>query len=581
VQVNTAQPLNQFFAERVGGQAAGIPSYALPSAQLVYDLSGPANGRPGWYNRDNNNFAPRLALAYAPTDDSMAAKFLGKGSVLRASGGVVYDRYGNNMVVSFASSGSPGLSTTVNQLVNTDFTDSFRYNGSAVPALPGAPQGGMPFTPATIIGGFNSFSGVSPDLRAPYAYLLNATYARPLPKNLTVEVGYIGRLSHKGLLRQDIAQPLTQYRDPKSGTTWTEASAVLRNAFESGITPAQVQANPGILPTVPFFENMFTRAADYRFKGSATANYFYTVYGTYAGSDLDGLNDMDRQRRPDGTCLSTPGCNTFFALQSAGMQAWVNASNASYNGGQLVLRRPVMGGWGFDFNYTLSHSIDIASSSETTGGGGSLIQDSFNPSASRASSDFDIRHNITANTVIELPFGRSKTWLANTNSFVDGVVGGWQISMLARLRSGRPLNITNGGLYPTNYLTSALAILRPGKTMPENSTGYNQNGQPSIFGSTTDVSAFMGQYPGTVGTRNMVRGPGLKNFDLSAAKSFRLPFEGHRVQFRAEAFNAFNNVNFSDASADITLSLNTPGTFGQISRAEDARVLQFALRYEF
>ena len=216
-----------------------------------------------------------------------------------------------------------------------------------------------------------------------------------------------------------------------------------------------------------------------------------------------------------------------------------------------------------------------------TGGGGSLIQDSFNPSASRASSDFDIRHNITANTVVELPFGRSKHYLSNANALVDGLAGGWQISMLSRLRSGRPLNITNGGLYPTNYLTSALAILRPGATMPETGTGFNQNGQPSIFRNTADVSAFMGQYPGTVGTRNMVRGPGLKNFDLSAAKTFRLPFEGHRIQFRAEAFNAFNNVNFSDASADITLSLNTPGNFGQLSRTEDARVMQFALRYEF
>jgi Carboxypeptidase regulatory-like domain len=69
---------------------------------------------------------------------------------------------------------------------------------------------------------------------------------------------------------------------------------------------------------------------------------------------------------------------------------------------------------GFSTSITrLSHSIDIASSSETNGGTGSLIQDSFNPSASRASSDFDIRHNITADTVVELPFGRSKQWLSN------------------------------------------------------------------------------------------------------------------------------------------------------------------------
>jgi hypothetical protein len=47
VQVVPVQPLDQFFAERVGGSAAGIPSYALPSAQLTFDLAGPANGKPG------------------------------------------------------------------------------------------------------------------------------------------------------------------------------------------------------------------------------------------------------------------------------------------------------------------------------------------------------------------------------------------------------------------------------------------------------------------------------------------------------------------------------------------------------
>ena len=81
----------------------------------------------------------------------------------------------------------------------------------------------------------------------------------------------------------------------------------------------------------------------------------------------------------------------------------------------------------------------------------------------------------------------------------------------------------------------------------------------------------------TEGTRNLMRGAGLLNFDLAVAKTFQLPFEGHRIQLRGEAFNAFNNVNFSNLS----LNLNTPGTFGQFSEAAEARVMQFALRYEF
>jgi hypothetical protein len=69
----------------------------------------------------------------------------------------------------------------------------------------------------------------------------------------------------------------------------------------------------------------------------------------------------------------------------------------------------------------------------------------------------------------------------------------------------------------------------------------------------------------------------MSNFDLSLGKFFAMPFEGHRIQVRAEAFNAFNNVNFLSPS----LSLANPSTFGQFTNVMAPRVMQFALRYEF
>jgi len=581
VQVATTTGIDQYFAERVAASQAGIAGNAMPNAFLTFALAGPTRNGPGYYRRDNNNFAPRLSVAWAPVSDTLLGRAFGKGSVLRFGGAMVYDRYGSSMATSFAASGSPGLATSVTQPSNTDFTDSFRYTGGALPALPAAPQGGFPFTPPAVAGGFGSYSGVNPNLVAPYSMLLNMSYARPLPGKLTLEAGYIGRLSRKGILRQDYFQPLTQFRDAKSGMTWAEASGKLRDYFEGGITPAQVRANPGILPKVDFFENLFPAAAGTasgtRVAGaSATANYFHTVYGTYAGSDLDALHDFDRVRQAgSGTCFSVYGCNTFFARQNAGMLAWVNASNPAFHGAELVLRRAVTKGWGFDFNYTFSKSMDIASGSES--GGTSTIQDTFNPGASRSLSDFDIRHNITANGVVELPFGKGKRIFGNSPTWVNQFVGGWQVSTLWRYRSGLPTTITNGGIYPTNYLNSAIAVLRPGVTMPENGNGFNQNGNPAIFRQTTALSSFMGQYPGTTGTRGILRLAGMSNFDMSLGKFFTLPWEGHRVQLRAEAFNAFNNVNFTTAS----LSLATPSTFGQFTEVMAPRVIQFALRYEF
>jgi hypothetical protein len=287
---------------------------------------------------------------------------------------------------------------------------------------------------------------------------------------------------------------------------------------------------------------------------------------------------MDRIRQADGTCISVFGCNTFFALQNAGLKSWVNAGNSAFHGGQLVVRRPVSRGWGFDFNYTLSHAIDIESSSESgAGASGAVIQDTFNPKASRNSSSFDIRHNVSANTVMELPFGAGKPILANIPGWANQIVGGWQVSSLVKYRSGLPMSITNGGVFPTNYLSAAVAVLRGGQSMPANGLGYDQTGTPSLFRNTNAINAFMGQYPGTVGVRNIIRGPQFTNVDLSLSKKFPIK-EHHSINFRAEAFNAFNIVNFNSPSS---ISLASPSTFGQITSAQDARVMQFALRYEF
>jgi hypothetical protein len=578
VQVGTTIPLETFLAERIYAQNNGIPGHAMPNAALTYTLGGPANNSRGWFERDKNNFAPRFNFAYAPDGDGLPAKILGKGSVIRGGGSVLYDRYGSDMVVNFDRSGSPGLSTAVSQARNTDFTDGFRYSGGGFPSLPSAAQSGFPFTPPTVIGGFGSTVGVASGLVAPYSFLLNLSYARPLVEDITVEVGYIGRLGRKGLLQQDFFQMLTGFKDKISGQTWSQAMSTMRDHFENGMTVAQVRANPSLIPMIPFIENLFPGAAGFVFPGSATANYFATTYGTYAGSDLDALNAMDRERRADGTCISVFGCNTFFALQNAGMRVWVNANNSSFHGGQLVLRRPVTRGWGFDFNYTLSHAIDLESAAESGAGtGGAVIQNTFNPAASKASSGFDIRHNMSANSVLELPFGNGKRFLSNIPGWANQLAGGWQLSMLGKYRSGLVTNLTNSGVYPTNYLSSALAVLRPNKEMPENGVGYNQNGNPSLFRNTNAYQSFMSQYPGQVGTRGIVRGAPFLNVDLSLSKTFMMPIEGHRMQFRAEAFNAFNTVNFSDP----VTSLSSPSTFGQFQQGGDPRVMQFGLRYEF
>ena len=92
-----------------------------------------------------------------------------------------------------------------------------------------------------------------------------------------------------------------------------------------------------------------------------------------------------------------------------------------------------------------------------------------------------------------------------------------------------------------------------------------------------DTAAFVapiGFRYGTAG-RNIIEGPGLKNLDLGVLKDFKI-HEAHKIQFRAEFFNAFNFVNFGLPSANIAAA-----NYGTIASAGASREVQFALKYIF
>jgi hypothetical protein len=253
----------------------------------------------------------------------------------------------------------------------------------------------------------------------------------------------------------------------------------------------------------------------------------------------------------------------------------MNSGTAAYHGLTVSLRRRYYNGLSFDFNYTWSHSIDDGSAAESGAGEqGAAIQNIFNPREFRGSSDFDMRHNITANVLYQLPLGKGKLLLRDAPRWLDAIAGGWQVSGLTRFRTGLPTTVAGGLEYNANYWLSSLAIV----TGPVKAGRHiDQNGNPSIFANTNASNSFADELPGHTGMRAAVRLASFINTDLAVTKVFKLPKENQRIQFRAEAFNAFNNVNFTNPS----LALTAPSTFGEFQGVMDPRVMQFALRYEF
>lgn len=591
LQVDPTVPLNQFLSERNGLQLQGVPANQMPDFTLSYALNGPVNGKASWWNPDNANFAPRFGLAYAPSDHSgLLGKLFGKTGAFRLGGAIAYDQFGNDLIVNYDQFGSLGLSDPTNFPDSYSFSTSPRFNGT-YPALPSAATGGFPYTPPAIAAITGTFLGISPDLKTPYSIILNADYSRQLPGKVTLEVGYVGRLSRRLLMEGDVYTPLENYKDPASGVTWQQNAQIVYNLANSlakgagvpynnaaALVAQEVMNNPGLVPNLPFVNNVWPGYKNFYFPGSASANYFYSVYGVFGSSFLDSLHAADRISGAyiPGKCLSVPGCYTFFAQQGSSLPTWMNAGAADFHGMTVTFRRRYSSGFQFDFNYTLSHSIDNGSAAESGAGQqGAAIQDIYNFSAFRGSSDFDIRHNFNANFMYALPFGKGKWLLRNAPRWLDEVAGGWQLSSVWRYSTALPSAVEGDLAYNTNYWLSSLAVVNT--PTPSGGVHIDQNGIPSIFANTSASNNFQDQPPEGTGTRAAVRLAPIFNVDAALSKTFYLPWEGKRLQFRAEAFNAFNHPNFTNPS----LSLMSPQTFGEFQGTLEPRAMQFALRMEF
>jgi len=257
---------------------------------------------------------------------------------------------------------------------------------------------------------------------------------------------------------------------------------------------------------------------------------------------------------------------------------------AAYNALQVNLEKHFSKGVQLGFNYTYSKSMDLESDAERVDvlGLGSLgqIYNAWRPKQLRSVSDFDTPHQINANWVAELPFGRGR-WLGKeAHGFTEALIGGWQLTGIARWSSGFPVSVLNGFQFPTNWEFSGLATqIAPAVT----GTTKNPDGTVNLFPNplgANGIQAFVPTLPGDSGTRNSLRGDGFAGLDVGLAKRWKMPWlETHTLQFRWDVYNVLNLTRFDVQSVSTSL---TAGSFGNYSGLlTNPRVMQFALRYEF
>ena len=595
--VDSTVPVANWLAARIGlaesGQSqsnAGLVSYNLSSTtgRNLYPFQ--------------TDWAPRVALAYSPRATSSIGKWLFGGpdkTSIRAGWGIYYDAFGEGLERSLSS--AIGFSTTVQSgpgqpigLPTSRFTGF--YNLPPLTAFPAAPAGGFPQTPAP--GLLAQASTLDDQLRAPYTENLNFSVERQLKGGFLIQAAYVNRESHRSLIGEDMATP-TNLVDPASGMSYYQAVAALAPYVYSKAPAANV-------PNIAFWQDMWPGAATSGM--SATQAIYKDAYLAHPGDWTTALLAVDNPisasaaaAAPFSGCniggvttstqlaCSKLGGNTMFNSQFAALVGFRSIANGNYNGLHLTLRKAFSHGVQFDFNYTYSKCEDLGSSPESSGAGSGMIINPFNQNLNKAVCNYDVTHVFSSLGVFQLPFGAGKALLNTNNKFVNGALGGWQLSSVLTAASGLPTSVSNGGVYPTEWNSSGYATqtgIVPAPSTDENapSAAPNQKGGPNVFSNPALAYAAYSQTPaGQLGQRNGIRGEGPFSLDLGLGKRFHLfnfHDQPHTLQFRAEGFNVLNNVRFDAGSASFNIA--TQAKFGQYtSTLGSPRVFQFSARYEF
>jgi hypothetical protein len=599
-QVSPNVSLGGLFNQNVQAMNAGQGYNTDPV--ISFKLGGPANNGPGLYHFEKADFAPRFSIAYSPKPHSAFLKrILGEGDKTVIRGGIsrVYDRDGMELLSSFDQNGAFGLSTTLQnpccvdgvaqtaRLTNLNVIPTVNAVGTTY--FQPAPPGGFPQTP----GDLQAIAwGIDDTLKTPYSWTPDFSISRDLSKGFALQVAYVGRISRDQLAQRDLMQPL-DIKDPKTGIDYFTAASRFAQLYRENVPTSSI-TNVLVGPTASYWQDMFQPlkpggAYNLYCGGGSTQSVvkaIYNIYQCFPYIDLLALGTVDYYggltdaNLPGVSYYANTGPSSYLNPQYASMYAWSSIGSANYNALQMNLTKRMSQGVQLDFNYTFSKSIDIYSSATRVSpfGISSALPNAFSPNQYRGVSDYDLTHQFNANWIVELPFGKDRKFVSHTGRFVDAWIGGWQLSGLARWTSGFPVSVLNGQYYPTNWTIPGLATA---VGTPVTAVNKEPDGVVNMFANPTAALAdFAPTFPGQSGSRNVIRGDGYAGIDASLSKRWRMPVEGHSLQFRWETFNVTNLVRFNVQSNPP--SINQSSSFGNYTGLlTQPRNMQFALRYEF
>ena len=305
----------------------------------------------------------------------------------------------------------------------------------------------------------------------------------------------------------------------------------------------------------------------------------------YVGNDgakLSMLADINQARPPvagedpNATLAARRPIQGFGTISAVLPEAFSN-----YHGLQAKVEYRTSANLNVLNSFTWSKAIDnVSQVLEEPSGSTGTPQNVFDIDADRGLSGYHVPLLNVTSFVWNLPFGEGQRFGAHLPRVLNGILGGWQLSGIHTMRSGRTVNLRYATSGPT-AVTSGLPTFLGGVALRP-----NVSGDPLAPEDARSIDNYFNRDNVTLPTatapfgnagRNIVRGYAFYQLDLGVQKKFPLPLrDGASLEIRAEGFNVLNKTNFGSPNGD-----RNSGAFGTIRSTFPARQLQFAAKISF
>jgi trimeric autotransporter adhesin len=429
-----------------------------------------------------------------------------------------------------------------NNLVNLDITDL--SNVTKVAHLPDLSAPGLPH--ALIHGRYGN-------LEPRIGIAWQPTFIKKYTKHTTViRAGY--SIFYNESIYNTLARELA-YQSPVSTVQNLTTTSTAPLNFETGLVPEQPTGFIANTESVdPNYKNGYAQL--WNLGTETTISPSWVLDLTYTGTK--GTN-LDILRAPNRAPLGTPSDEiqaNRIDKNATGYTFDQSGANSIYNALQVRLMHRFTHGVMLQGIYTYGKSLDDSSS--IGGGAATVEQQDGNLHAEYGLSTFDVRHQLRAISMWELPFGQ-RTRLAN-HGWKEHVFGDWRLQNIFTWQTGTPSTVLLGGVASDNG-TGVNFSLRPDLTGDPNmgmcggSTKNFFNTGAFTLPTDSDGNLTYGDEP-----RGAVEGPCSFNWNLSLAKTFRFgPDRRHQLNISWQVNNLTNTVNYNGIGTVLPCS-GTPGT---------------------